>query len=70
MRRAVANIDQDYEWKLIVGGEEISTSTHYDIIDPNTTGIVGKAPEATVQQLSKRPQQRRKHYLNGKRSLG
>ena len=46
----MANIDQDYEWKLIVGGEEISTSTHYDIIDPNTTGIVGKAPEATVQQ--------------------
>ena len=46
----MANIDQDYEWKLIVGGEEISTSAHYDIIDPNTTGIVGKAPEATVQQ--------------------
>ena len=46
----MANIDQDYEWKLIVGGEEISTNAHYDIIDPNTTGIVGKAPEATVQQ--------------------
>ena len=46
----MADIDQDYEWKLIVGGEEISTSAHYDIIDPNTTGIVGKAPEATVQQ--------------------
>ena len=33
----MANIDQDYEWKLIVGGEVISTSAHYDIIDPNTT---------------------------------
>ena len=39
----MADIDQDYEWKLIVGGEEISTSAHYDIIDPNTTGIVGKS---------------------------
>ena len=46
----MSNIDQNYGWKLIVGGEEIPTNAHYDIIDPNTTGIVGKAPEATVQQ--------------------
>ena len=46
----MATIDQDYEWELLVGGKSIPTSAHYDIIDPNTTEIIGKAPEATVQQ--------------------
>lgn len=43
-------IDVEHDWKLIIGGECVSTSTHYDIIDPNTTGLVGKAPEASVEQ--------------------
>jgi len=43
-------IDVEHDWKLLIGGEYVSTSTHYDIIDPNTTGLVGKAPEASVEQ--------------------
>ena len=42
------NVDEDY--KLLIGGEWVSTADHYDIIDPNTTKLVGRAPEATVQQ--------------------
>ncbi len=42
------NVDEDY--KLLIGGEWVSTSANYDIIDPNTTKVVGYAPEASVQQ--------------------
>jgi len=44
------NVDEDY--KLLIAGEWVSTSAHYDIIDPNTTNVVGHAPEATVQQAN------------------
>lgn len=43
-------IDAEYEWKLLIGGESVSTASTYDIIDPNTTALVGQAPEATVDQ--------------------
>ena len=46
----MSGIDVDQEWKVLIGGEHVSTSSHYEIIDPNTTHIVGKAPEATVDQ--------------------
>ncbi len=42
----------DEEYKLLIGGEWVTTSDHYDIIDPNTTEVVGHAPEATVQQAT------------------
>jgi acyl-CoA reductase-like NAD-dependent aldehyde dehydrogenase len=41
-------IDVDEEWKLLIGGEWVATSDHYAIVDPNTTEVVGRAPEATV----------------------
>jgi acyl-CoA reductase-like NAD-dependent aldehyde dehydrogenase len=42
--------DVDAEYKLSIGGEWVSTKDTYDIIDPNTTKVVGHAPEATVEQ--------------------
>ena len=44
--------DVDEEYKILIGGEWVSTSNHYDIIDPNTTKVVGHAPESTVQQAN------------------
>jgi acyl-CoA reductase-like NAD-dependent aldehyde dehydrogenase len=46
----MAAIDKDHKWEILIDGEKVSTSDHYDIIDPNTTEIVGRAPEATVEQ--------------------
>jgi acyl-CoA reductase-like NAD-dependent aldehyde dehydrogenase len=42
------NVEEEY--KLLIGGEWVSTSDHYDVIDPNTTEVVGHAPEASRQQ--------------------
>ena len=42
--------DVDEEYKLLIGGEWVTTDDRYDIIDPNTTDLVGHAPEASVQQ--------------------
>ena len=44
--------DVDKEYKLLIGGEWVSTSATYDIVDPNTTKLVGRAPEATVEQAT------------------
>jgi phenylacetaldehyde dehydrogenase len=44
------SFDVDAEYKLSIGGEWVSTKQTYDIIDPNTTKVVGRAPEATVEQ--------------------
>ena len=46
----MTNIDVDREWKLLIGGEWVSAPATYDIVDPNTTEVVGHAPEATVAQ--------------------
>ena len=46
----MSGIDVEQEWKLLIGGEHISTASHYEIIDPNTTKLIGRAPEATVEQ--------------------
>lgn len=40
--------DEDYA--LYIDGEWVPTAEHYDIVDPNTTQVVGRAPEATVAQ--------------------
>jgi acyl-CoA reductase-like NAD-dependent aldehyde dehydrogenase len=45
-------IDVDEDWKLLIGGEWVATSGHYPIVDPNTTRVVGHAPEATVAQAN------------------
>ncbi|MCH1512135.1 MAG: aldehyde dehydrogenase family protein [Acidimicrobiales bacterium] len=45
----MSGIDVEEEWKILIGGEHVSTENHYDIIDPNTTEVIGHAPEATDQ---------------------
>lgn len=44
------NIDVQKEWKLFIGGEWVPTGSTYEVIDPNTTNLVGHAPEATAAQ--------------------
>ena len=44
------NVDEDY--KLLIGGEWVPTTDHYEIIDPNTTDVVGYAPETSTQQAN------------------
>ena len=41
-------IDPQEEWKLLVGGEWTSASGTYEIVDPNTTAVVGHAPDGSV----------------------
>ncbi len=44
-------IDVDKNWQLLINGEWVDPGAGtYDIIDPNTTKVVGHAPEATVGQ--------------------
>lgn len=44
-------IDVDKKWKLLINGEWVEPGGGtYEIIDPNTTKVVGHAPEATVEQ--------------------
>jgi acyl-CoA reductase-like NAD-dependent aldehyde dehydrogenase len=45
----VNGIDVEEEWKILIGGEHVSTENHYDIVDPNTTEVIGHAPEATAE---------------------
>lgn len=46
------SIDADREYRLYIGGEWVATEATYDIVDPNTTDVVGRAPEATVGQAA------------------
>ncbi|MGI9604467.1 MAG: aldehyde dehydrogenase family protein [Acidimicrobiales bacterium] len=46
----MSGIDVDREWKLYINGEWVAATSTYDIIDPNTTKVVGHAPEATAAQ--------------------
>lgn len=48
----MTTIDVDREWKLLIGGEWVPAADTYDIIDPNTTRVVGRAPEASAQQAA------------------
>ena len=41
--------DVDEEWRILIGGEHISTKNHYEIVDPNTTEVIGRAPEASSE---------------------
>ena len=44
------SVNVDEEYKLLIGGEWVPTADHFDIVDPNTTEVVGHAPEASAQQ--------------------
>ena len=44
----VRTIDPQEQWRLLIGGEWTSTASTYEIVDPNTTAVVGHAPDATV----------------------
>lgn len=50
MAASGAGYDVDKRYKLWIGGEWVDTTDTYDIVDPNTTKLVGRAPEATRQQ--------------------
>ena len=48
---AMSMIDVDKNWRLLINGEWVEPGAgHYDIIDPHTTRVVGRAPEAGVAQ--------------------
>jgi len=46
----MAIMDQDREWKLLIGGEWVAGAGTYTITNPNTTEVVGQAPDASVAQ--------------------
>ena len=41
-------IDPQEQWNLLIGGDGVTTSDTYEIVDPATTQVIGHAPEATV----------------------
>lgn len=46
-------IDVDKRWRLLIDGEWVEPAAgHYNIVNPHTTEVVGRAPEATVQQAN------------------
>ncbi len=50
---AMSMIDVDKNWRLLIDGEWVEGGAgHYDIVDPHTTNVVGRAPEATVSQAN------------------
>ena len=44
----VRTIDPQEEWRLFIGGEWTATASTYEVVDPNTTRVVGHAPDGTV----------------------
>ncbi len=46
----MSTIDPDEEWRLLVGGEAVTAADTYDVVDPSTTEVIGRAPEATAAQ--------------------
>jgi len=47
----MATIDTDRKWQLLIGGEWVDPEAGtYEIIDPNTTNVIGHAPEASIAQ--------------------
>lgn len=41
-------IDPEEDWRLLIAGEWVATSSTYQIVDPNTTCVVGHAPDGSV----------------------
>ncbi len=51
MTEAAYDTAVEREWRLLVGGEWIAPDDGtYEVVDPNTTELVGRAPEASVEQ--------------------
>lgn len=48
------NIDPQHVWDLTIGGDRVLPSDNYAVIDPNTTEVVGYAPDGTAEHSSKR----------------
>ena len=62
-------IDPDRDWKLFIGGEWVEPAGgSYEIVDPNTMDVVGRAPEATASQAAEAAAAARA-ALSGWRSL-
>lgn len=40
----------DREYRLLIGGEDVSTGSHYDVVNPATEQVVGSAPDAAPDE--------------------
>ncbi|WP_419919696.1 aldehyde dehydrogenase family protein [Candidatus Poriferisocius sp.] len=48
-----APVDIGEEYRLLIGGEWVTPDAGtYPIVDPNTTGVIGHAPEASASQVA------------------
>lgn len=64
----MTTIDVDRTWKLLINGEWVEPGAGtYDIVDPATTGVVGHAPEATVEQAEDAARAAREAFAGWKR---
>lgn len=46
-------LDANEEYRLLIGGEWVAPeSGTYEIVDPNTTQVIGHAPEASISQVN------------------
>ena len=60
-------IDVDKNWKLLINGEWVDPAAGtYDVIDPATTKVVGRAPEASVQQADDAAAAAKRHPSPGR----
>lgn len=42
--------DVDKNYRMLIGGQWVDAPATYDIVDPNTTKVVGRAPDASARQ--------------------
>ncbi len=48
----LAPVNADEEYRMLIGGDWVTPeSGTYDIVDPNTTKVIGRAPEASASQV-------------------
>ena len=59
------NINTDEIWDLVIGGERVVPGGTYEVIDPNTTQVVGHAPEATAEHACQLPLPLKRHFRSG-----
>jgi acyl-CoA reductase-like NAD-dependent aldehyde dehydrogenase len=45
-------IEPDHDHRLLIGGEWVTSPGTYDVVNPATEQLVGRAPEATVDQVA------------------
>ena len=63
MERVVAK-----QYDLIIGGERVATSEHFEIRDPGTGDVVGLCPVATKEDLDRAVASAREAYRTWSRS--